>query len=126
MVQVQIQTINLPDLMAMTPFTMLKNPHLEKAGPDSCAWTDSFGFFDEETRLDYISAHVELCMAYFYPLAGLEELRTGCDIGNLVFVYDLVCDVKDKASARQTGNTFMAALSGKPSDNSNLAIMTRQ
>ncbi|KLO09181.1 terpenoid synthase [Schizopora paradoxa] len=122
----QYQTITIPDLMAMTPFTMVKNVHLEEVDADSREWTDSFGFFDEEQRRDYIDANVELCMAYFYPLCGREELRTGCDIGNLVFVYDLVCDVKDGASARKTGDNFMNALSGKPFEHTNIGIMTRQ
>lgn len=136
----------LPDLMKMCPWSSSTNPHLGTAGvylsiyslcfvltqimcylgPESAAWVDSFGFFQNAKRSQFQDAAAELCAARTYPYASFEDFRTVCDFVNLLFVADETSDDQDGEGAAKTGDTFVRAMKGELSDGSAIVRLTRE
>ncbi|THH18124.1 hypothetical protein EW146_g2812 [Bondarzewia mesenterica] len=118
----------IPDLLSLsTPFKGSTNPHYKKAAAESRAWVNSYNFFTDRKRADFIQGCNELLVSHTYPHAGYEEFRTCCDFVNLLFVVDEVSDDQNGVDARQTGNVYLNAMrDAEWDDGSSLARMTKE
>ncbi|KZV74617.1 terpenoid synthase [Peniophora sp. CONT] len=120
----------LPDLLSLsTPFIGAKNPHYERAAAESRAWVAKHtqDTFDDQERVSFAMGCSELLVANTYPHAEFVELRTVCDLVNLLFVIDEVSDKQSGADARETGNVYLSALRDADwDDGSVISRMTKE
>ena len=112
----------LPDLLTIIPYPWSCNPHHPEASVDAAAWLDSFDLLNAKAKRGLL----ELSAAYMYPDVGLEELRTCCDCINAITVLDEITDIQDGEAAQQSTDTYLAAISGKPGEATNLYRMISQ
>ncbi|KAL1683317.1 isoprenoid synthase domain-containing protein [Schizophyllum commune] len=104
----------LPDLespvCAMFPSAM--NPHHEAVAKESRDWIDSFGFFADKKREQFMQCVHELLAAHCFPYAKYSQLRICCDFLNLLFAIDEVSDVQNGLDARETVNVYVRTMRG--------------
>lgn len=120
------QVLNLPDLVGLCPFPYSSNPHCEQAGAESAAWIERYNVFRDRKRAFFMQTCSELLVSRAYPYADFEGARTCCDFVNFLFVLDEISDDQDGAGARQTGDTFLKAMSDEPCDGSLLSRITKE
>ena len=68
----------------------------------------------------------ELLVSHCYPYAGYEEFRTVCDLMNILFVLDDLCDDLGGADARTTGYKFVNGMRDNTFDDTVLSRITRE
>ncbi|KAI0077885.1 terpenoid synthase [Panus rudis PR-1116 ss-1] len=120
-------TFKLPDLLALCPMKGRTNPNYALASAASSKWVLSFGVFKDNKANFFQQGGSELLCSHAYPYADYEELRTCCDLVNLLFTVDEISDEQDGAGAYKTGRVFYKALSDPDfDDGSTLCTMTKQ
>lgn len=120
-------SFTLPDLIAMCPLKDATNPHHGKAARESSAWIDSYNFFADRKRMEFVMGCNELLVSHAYPYANYEQFRTVCDFVNLLFVVDELSDEQTGDDARKTGLIYLNALrDAEWDDGSKLAKMTKE
>ena len=87
-------------------------------GPESAEWIDSFNVFSDRKREFFNTSNMGLLTAYCYPDISAEGLQACNDWINLVLVVDEYCDEQDGTRTREIADTFLAALTGAPRDDS--------
>lgn len=120
------EVLRLPDLIGLCPFPVSSNPHCAQAGVESAAWIERYNVFSERNRSFFLQLCGERLVSRAYPYADFESARTCCDFMNLVFVLDEISDDQDGAGARETGDTFLKAMSDEPCDGSLLSRITKE
>ncbi|KAI1325215.1 isoprenoid synthase domain-containing protein [Xylariaceae sp. FL0255] len=92
--------IRLPELESLWKWPRLVNPHLHEVGDESLNWAGSLGAFDPEThKLVHDKGKLNLLAAMCYPRMTKEQIRSGCDIMHLFFMFD---EHSDKSGPAET------------------------
>ena len=89
----------LPDLLSICPLEGSISQHHERAARESSAWVDSYNFFVDRKRMEFITGCNELLVSHAYPYADYEQFRTVCDFVNLLFTVDEISDDQDGKGA---------------------------
>lgn len=104
----------LPDLTKIVPFQWSSNPHYPRASAESSAWINGFNLLNEDKVVKHKVDMLELLASYAFPYTGFEELRTCCDLVNMITSLDDFSDTQDGEGAHHSTDTFIVAISGKP------------
>ncbi|KAH7884649.1 terpenoid synthase [Phlebopus sp. FC_14] len=118
--------IVLPDLLSSCPLKFGEaNPHYKEAGAESKAWINAYNVVSIDKRASFDRCYTELLCSRVYPYAGYEELRTCCDLINLLFVFDDFSDDMGSEDAWSACDTFYHSMTDLDvDDNSVLARIT--
>ncbi|RPD59287.1 terpenoid synthase [Lentinus tigrinus ALCF2SS1-7] len=123
-------TFRLPDTLAKWPWLRLLNPHYAEVKAESSAWLESFHAFGPKAQKAFNKCDFNLLASLAYPLATKEQLRTGCDLMNLFFVFDEYSDVEDERTVQVFADIIMDALRNphktRPAGEPVLGEITRQ
>ena len=123
----QLPFFRLPDLHSVCPLQGSTSPHYEAAARESSAWVNSYNFFVDRKRAEFVQGCNELLVSHTYPYADFDQFRTCCDFVNLLFVVDEVSDEQNGKDARATGQIFLNAMKNSDwDDGSSLAKITKE
>jgi hypothetical protein len=103
-------TFQLPDLFKDWPLPRTINPHHEEIASISADWIDSYKAFSPRRRIAFRKAAFGLLASLACPLANREHLRAGCDLMNVVFVFDDISDEQCESDVRKESDLIMDAL----------------
>ncbi|KAI0333184.1 terpenoid synthase [Cubamyces sp. BRFM 1775] len=101
---------HLPDTLKYWPWQRRINPHYAKVSAASAAWIESFKAFSPKGQVAFNRCNFGLLASLAYPIATPEQLRVGCDLMNLFFVFDELSDVADERHVRVLADTIMDAI----------------
>ncbi|RWA13735.1 hypothetical protein EKO27_g1374 [Xylaria grammica] len=94
------QRIRLPELEGAWKWPRLVSPHLDEVGEESLNWASSFGAFDPEMqRLVHDKGKLNLLAGMCYARLTKEQVRSGCDLMHLFFMFDEHSDRAGPAEA---------------------------
>lgn len=117
----------LPDLLSVLPFKGSFNPHYTEAAAASSAWVNQYRIVSDRKRAFFLQGGSELLCAHAYPYAGYEQLRTCCDLVNILFTVDEISDEQNGKDASATGSILLNALRDPDfDDGSALAKMVKE
>ncbi|KAH8651060.1 isoprenoid synthase domain-containing protein [Xylariales sp. PMI_506] len=105
------QEIRLPKLEAGWRWPRLVNPYLAEVEQECLDWTASFTAFDHETQsLVHEKGKLNLLAAMCYARMTREQLRSGCDLMHLFFMFDEYSDVSSTEEVSEQARIQMDAL----------------
>ncbi|KAL2141606.1 hypothetical protein VTI28DRAFT_2152 [Corynascus sepedonium] len=88
-----VNKIRLPPLESIWRWPRYVSPHLADVEEECLQWSASFGAFDPETqRLIHDYGKLNLLAAMCYARMTKEQLRSGCDLMHLFFMFDEYSD----------------------------------
>ncbi|TBU29047.1 terpenoid synthase [Dichomitus squalens] len=130
MLSSQAASFRLPDTLAAWPWTRRINPHYAEVKEGSAAWLESFHAFGPKAQRAFNLCDFNLLASLAYPIASKEQLRTGCDLMNVFFVFDEYSDVTDEKTVQGLADIIMDALRNpfapRPAGENVLGEITRQ
>ncbi|RDX52874.1 terpenoid synthase [Lentinus brumalis] len=103
-------SFRLPDTLSNWPWPRQVNAHYTEVKAESSAWLESFHAFGPKAQKAFNKCDFNLLASLAYPLATKEQLRIGCDLMNLFFVFDEYSDVEDEQTVQAFANIIMDAL----------------
>ncbi|KAL7282972.1 terpenoid synthase [Trametes coccinea BRFM310] len=106
----QRASFRLPDTLRSWPWPRNVNPHYVEVSAASAAWLESFKVFRPKAQAAFNKCNFGLLASMAYPLATPEQLRAGCDLMNLFFVFDELSDVGDEKTVQELSDIIMDAL----------------
>ncbi|KAH8981004.1 terpenoid synthase [Lactarius akahatsu] len=86
------------------------NPYHNEVQAAAVAWIRSFGAFSPKAQEAYDRCDFILFASLAYPLHDKARLRTGCDLVNLIFVYDEFSETGNEGEVQAMANAMMDAL----------------
>ncbi|KAI9447564.1 terpenoid synthase [Lactarius indigo] len=86
------------------------NPYHNEVHAAAVAWIRSFGAFSPRAQEAYDRCDFILFASLAYPLHDKAHLRTGCDLVNLIFVYDEFSETGNEGEVQAMANAMMDAL----------------
>ncbi|KAI0146266.1 isoprenoid synthase domain-containing protein [Xylariaceae sp. FL1272] len=96
------QKIKIPELEAAWKWPRLVSPHLANIEHKCLEWAASFGAFDPEIqKLVHNEGKLNLLAAMCYARRTEEQVRSGCDLMHLFFMFD---EHSDKSGPVETRN----------------------
>ncbi|KAJ8474148.1 hypothetical protein ONZ51_g7404 [Trametes cubensis] len=98
---------HLPDTLNAWPWQRRINPHSAAVSAASAAWIESFRVFSPRAQVAFNKCNFGLLASLAYPSATREQLRAGCDLMNLFFVFDELSDVESESQVRVLADTIM-------------------
>ncbi|GJE85112.1 terpenoid synthase [Phanerochaete sordida] len=121
------RSYRLPDLQAVWTHKPRFNVHFEEAAAGSQEWFLGHNPLEGKLLQIFKKCGGELLCAWVFPYAGLQQLRTACDLINLLFMIDTISDEQNGRDALATGMQFYNALKDDSyDDGSVLCKMTKE
>ncbi|KAF8871974.1 isoprenoid synthase domain-containing protein [Infundibulicybe gibba] len=100
----------IPDLLRNWPWPRQLNPHYSVCNAESIAWCEALGAFSPKSQVAFNSCAIGLLAGLAYPLLDKAGLRVGCDLTNLLYMFDEYSDITVPSSVRQQADIVMDAL----------------
>ncbi|KAI0062482.1 terpenoid synthase [Artomyces pyxidatus] len=120
----------LPDSLAQWPWKRTINPHYAEVKAESDAWIQGLRAFGPKAQKAFDMCDFALLAALTYPNLDKEELRIGCDLIVLLFVFDDYSDQVDGEGVQAYVDMVMDAIhhphKPRPAGESVVAEVARQ
>ncbi|GBE81078.1 terpenoid synthase [Sparassis latifolia] len=120
----------LPDTLATWPWPREINPYYDEVMAESSEWFRSFHAFSEKAQRAFDLCDFSRLASLAYPALTREQLRTGCDLMNVFFVFDEYTDNEPVDVVKQIAEISMDALrnphKARPAGENVVGEITRQ
>ncbi|KAK6859505.1 terpenoid synthase [Apiospora arundinis] len=107
----QQMKVRLPELEALWKWPRYVSPYLAEVGKESLEWSASLNAFDAETqKLVHDKGKLNLLAGMCYSRMTKEQVRSGCDIMHLFFMFDEYSDMAGPEEVWTQARIMMDAL----------------
>ncbi|KAI0292481.1 terpenoid synthase [Multifurca ochricompacta] len=100
----------IPNILENWKWPRRLNPHYIDVKEASSAWFRSFEAFSTKTQDAYDRCDFSLLASLGYPFHDKERFRTGCDLMNVLFLFDEYSDVANEDEVQVMAKIVMDAL----------------
>ncbi|KAI1498321.1 terpenoid synthase [Biscogniauxia marginata] len=104
------QKIQIPDFEANWMWHRRMNPHVNEIRQKCLEWAASFGAFTPEAQKAFDKCDFALLAGLSYPWLTRDQLRAGCELMNVFFVFDEHSDKCESAEVWEQVDILMDAL----------------
>ncbi|KAK0629554.1 isoprenoid synthase domain-containing protein [Bombardia bombarda] len=106
---VLLQRISIPDIESSWLWPRAINPHLADVDQECNEWAASFGAFSPAAQRAVDKCKFNLLAGMSYPWMSKEQLKSGCDLMNLFFIFDEHSDKSSPEEVWDQGRILMDA-----------------